>query len=175
MKGRNTKLTGQIGEFLVSAELGKLGLIATQFSGNVPRFDIVVADEQGRSLPIQVKCTNSNNWPTKADQWMDITIDHENQKQIFNRNITFSNNNLLYVFVAIERDESITDRFFILKKKDVQNIYSKNYCTWMKSINWKRPKNYQSMDCRFSIQDISHFENKWNTIFKELDKLNPIF
>jgi len=38
--GRNNKLTGQISEFLVCAELGKRGLIATPFAGNVPAFDV---------------------------------------------------------------------------------------------------------------------------------------
>lgn len=174
MKGRKNKLTGQIGEFLVSAELGKLGLIATPFSGNVPQFDIIVADEYDRSLPVQVKCTNSDNWPTKADQWMDITIDHDNKKQLYTGKITFNNNNLLYVFVVISREINGNDRFFILKKKNVQDIYITNYCTWMDSINWHRPRNYKSMDCRFSIKDISQYEDNWDIIFKELEQLSPI-
>jgi len=36
MSGLTNKLTGQIGEYLVCAKLGKLGLIATPFAGNVP-------------------------------------------------------------------------------------------------------------------------------------------
>ena len=39
--GLSTKLTGQIGEHLVTAELGRLGIIATPFSGNVPDIDIL--------------------------------------------------------------------------------------------------------------------------------------
>ena len=39
--GLSTKLTGQIGEHLVTAELGRLGIIATPFSGNVPEIDIL--------------------------------------------------------------------------------------------------------------------------------------
>lgn len=37
--GRQNKLTGQLAEHLVCAELGRRGLIATPFSGNVPTFD----------------------------------------------------------------------------------------------------------------------------------------
>ena len=40
-KGLNTKLAGQVGEFLACAELGKRGLIATSFTGNVPEFDLI--------------------------------------------------------------------------------------------------------------------------------------
>ncbi|MEY4947887.1 MAG: hypothetical protein RL698_98 [Pseudomonadota bacterium] len=49
--GRRNKLVGQIGEFLVCAELGRLGYVATPFSGNVPDFDIIAVDESGQSLP----------------------------------------------------------------------------------------------------------------------------
>ncbi len=44
MKGLSNKLAGQIGEFLVCAELGKRGIIATSFTGNVPEFDLIVAE-----------------------------------------------------------------------------------------------------------------------------------
>jgi hypothetical protein len=40
--GRNNLLTKQIGEYLVAAELGRKGLIAATFTGNVPDFDILV-------------------------------------------------------------------------------------------------------------------------------------
>ena len=55
--GRATKLTGQIGEYLVAAELARRGLIATTFTGNVPHYDIIASDERGRHLSVQVKCT----------------------------------------------------------------------------------------------------------------------
>ena len=44
--GRHTKLVGQTGEYLVAAELGRRGLIATTFKGNVPDFDIIASTEQ---------------------------------------------------------------------------------------------------------------------------------
>ena len=76
-KGINNKLAGQIGEFLVCAELGRRGLIATPFSGNVPAFDVLVADDFCRTLPIQVKASRSDNWQSDARDWMDITLDSE--------------------------------------------------------------------------------------------------
>ena len=56
-KGRDNRLAGQIGEYLVCAELGKRGLIATPFSGNVPAFDVLAADDLCRTVPIQVKAS----------------------------------------------------------------------------------------------------------------------
>ena len=51
--GLSNKLTGQIGEYMVCAELGRLGLIATSFTGNVSEFDLLVCDSGLKSLPIQ--------------------------------------------------------------------------------------------------------------------------
>ena len=81
LKGRNNKLTGQVGEFLVCAELGRRGLIATPFAGNVPAFDILAADELCRTVPIQVKASNSDNWPADARHWMDIEFDKDTKRQ----------------------------------------------------------------------------------------------
>jgi hypothetical protein len=54
--GLNSKLTGQICEHLVTAELGlgRRGIIATPFSGNVPDIDIL-AHANGITGHIQVK------------------------------------------------------------------------------------------------------------------------
>ena len=51
------KLTGQIGEHLVVAELGRRMIIATPFSGNVPDID-VIAYANKKSTHIQVKAIN---------------------------------------------------------------------------------------------------------------------
>ena len=80
-KGRDNKLAGQIGEYLVCAELGKRGLIATPFSGNVPAFDVLAADDLCRTVPIQVKASRNDNWPSDARDWMQISLDPETKAQ----------------------------------------------------------------------------------------------
>lgn len=50
--GRSNQLTRQIGEHLVAAELGRQGFIATPFAGNVPNFDLLVANELGVAIPV---------------------------------------------------------------------------------------------------------------------------
>ena len=64
--GRQNKLTGQAAEHLVCAELGRRGFIATPFAGNVPTFDVVAVDAACRAVPIQVKATRGDTWPTDA-------------------------------------------------------------------------------------------------------------
>ena len=168
--GRGNKLTSQIGEFLVCAELGRQGLIATPFAGNVPKFDLIVADNNCQTIPIQVKASNSNNWPSKATLWMQIEFDDANKKQIYHGPITIDDPDLIYVCVAIAQTQNQRDRFFILNRRELQQICIKNYCTCMNSRDWKRPRNYKSLDCRYSISDLVQYENRWSLIEKELKK-----
>ncbi|MFH0801393.1 MAG: hypothetical protein V2A78_03280 [bacterium] len=172
MSRLSNNCTCRIGEFLVCAELGRKGLIATPFSSNVPKFDIIVTDEHCRTLPIQVKASNSNkyNWQTKADQWMNIEIDDKEKSQIFKGKLKIEEPNLIFVCVAIKNKPENRDRFFILQKKDIQEICVKLYCNWMDEINWKRPKSYKSLDTRYQIEDIRKYEDNWDLVIQELNK-----
>jgi hypothetical protein len=173
--GRNNKLAGQIGEYLVCAELGRRDLIATPFSGNVPAFDILAADEFCRTVPIQVKACRRDNWPTDARTWMNISFDSENKKQNYLGRLQIKNPDLIYVFVVIapQDDKSLKDRFFILTKLQLQDICIKRYSNWMDGIGWKRPRSPESYDCRFWIADIEQHENKWELISERLATTNP--
>ena len=65
-------LAKQMAEHLVCVELGRRDFLATPFSGNVPNYDVLVADATGHALPIQVKASRSTKWPSNALIWMDI-------------------------------------------------------------------------------------------------------
>jgi hypothetical protein len=65
----------------VYTELGRLGLAATAFAGNIPTFDVLATDELCRTVPIQVKAANSDNWPSDARTWMQIDVDPDTQRQ----------------------------------------------------------------------------------------------
>ncbi len=167
--GRRNKLTGQIGEYLVCAELGKRGYIATSFTGNVPEFDLIVANDELKTIPIQVKTSRGDNWPTKANKWINIEIDDKGKMQIDNGNQAISNPGLIYVCVALAKpDTEEHDRFFILKKKDLQLICARSYRNFMDKINWKRPKNYKSLDNRYNVDDLNEFEDNWSLIERKL-------
>ena len=78
--GRSTKLVGQAGEYLVAAELSRRGLIATTFTGNVPHYDIIASDENGRHVSVQVKTTRSGSWQFgDMSIFCDITFDGKRQ------------------------------------------------------------------------------------------------
>lgn len=167
-KGRSNKLTGQIGEYLVCAELGKRGLIATPFAGNVPAFDILAADDLCRTLPLQVKASRSGNWPSDARIWMNISFDKETEAQENLGATTVQNPNLIYVCVAIAPPDEGEDRFFVLTKIQLQTICIQMYSDWMDKRDWKRPRNPESYDCRYRIPDIQSYENNWQLIENRL-------
>lgn len=169
--GLSNKLTGQIGEYLACAELGKRGYIATSFTGNVPEFDLIITNEKLRTIPAQVKTSRSTNWPTKADSWIDITIDDVTKKQIDNGDLKIDHPDLIYICIALNESlDGGKDRIFILTKKQLQNICTKNYRAWMDSCNWMRPKNYKSLDNRYQINDLLKYENNWKLIEKAINK-----
>ena len=78
--GRNNNLMRQIGEHLVCAELGRRGITATPFSGNVPTFDVLATNAKCCTVPIQVKASSSNNWRTDTRTWMNLNLDPENRR-----------------------------------------------------------------------------------------------
>ncbi len=161
-------MTGQIGEFLVCAELGRRGLIATPFAGNVPAFDILAADELCRTVPIQVKASSSDNWPANAQHWMNIKLEGKRQNYLGPEEI--SNPNLIYVCVAIApKDSDARDQFFVLTKSELQNAIIKGYSTWMDKRDWIRPRNPASYDARYWLKTIAEYENRWELIEQRLE------
>jgi hypothetical protein len=167
--GLSNKLTSQIGEYLCCAELGRHGLIATTFTGNVPDFDLLVCDSNLVTEPVQVKTSRSNSWPSKANFWLNIEIDDKNKQQINLGERDISNPTLIYICVVLGSDRS-GDRFFICQKKDIQTACITSYCRWMDSKDWKRPRNYRSLDNRYYMDDLLPFENNWKLITDRLQR-----
>ncbi|GMA16682.1 hypothetical protein E5F05_17170 [Deinococcus metallilatus] len=179
--GLSNKLTGQIGEFLVCAELGRqLDLVATPFAGNVPAFDLLVADEQCRSIPIQVKAARGLQWPSRADNWINLEV--VGDRQVDHGDRILDHPGLIYVYVAIApkheaqaQTEARRDRFFILTQQDVQSIMAPAYRAYMedRKTPWQRPRNPASFDARLDAQQLKKFENNWNLIRQQLEAQNP--
>jgi Holliday junction resolvase-like predicted endonuclease len=103
--GLSNKLTGQIGEFLACAELGRRGFVATSFTGNVPEYDLLVCDDKLNTLPIQVKTSRSNTWPSKANQWLEIEIDEDSKRQINKGKKKIDNPDLIYISIVLGNDK----------------------------------------------------------------------
>lgn len=170
--GLNNKLTGQVGEYLVCAELGRRGLIATPFAGNVPTFDVLATDAKCRTVPIQVKCSNSDTFPSDARKWMDIVFNAETGEQKYQCGLTIDNPDLIYVCVVIAPPRGL-DRFFVLKKFDLQQVCIDAYTKWMEPHDWIRPKNRESYHNVYSTIGLQPFEDNWQLITERLKASSP--
>ena len=74
----NTQLAGQIGESLAVAELGRRGIVATTFAGNVPDIDLL-AYRNGRTIALQVKSVRTGSISFDAKRFMTIEFDGDMQ------------------------------------------------------------------------------------------------
>ena len=171
--GLSNKLAKQIGEHLVCAELGRRQLIATPFSGNVPAFDILAADDLCRTVPIQVKASRSDSWFSDARKWMQMSFDPKTKAQKNLGPIQIPNPHPIYVCVAIAPPDGSKDRFFILTKVQLQEVCIRGYSAWMNKHEWKRPKKPESYDCRYYISGLQPSEDNWHLISDRLATSDP--
>lgn len=162
--GRSIQLNKQIGEYLVACELARRGLLIATFSGNVPDFDIVAADTEGSSIPIQVKTIRGGSWQFSADKFMEIRF--EGKKQVPGKKLEPRIPHLLCVMVLAT--EYGKDRFFIIEWEELRDIAVERYCSWLMAKDGIRPKNHKSLHCSVLPQHLAKFENNWQRITAKL-------
>ncbi|MBM9615294.1 hypothetical protein JWJ90_13500 [Desulfobulbus rhabdoformis] len=156
--GRGTKLTGSIGEFLVSAELCRRGLLATPFSGNVPHYDIIASDEFGGHMVIQVKAINKINWQFNARKFVEIAMDGD--RQILGTPVEEPCPCLYCVFVALG-ESCAEDRYFVFSWEELRSLIIDHYREYLEKHGGVRPKAPASTHCSVSIAELESFENQW--------------
>lgn len=161
--GRSNKLVGQVGEFLVCAELGRRGLIATPFAGNVPAFDIIATDGELNSVPIQVKTSNGSSWPFRAKPLLQIECDASTGQQRILGIRDTANPNLIYVFVCLGHSGQ-KDRFFIMKKAEMLARLERHYQAYLDKHGGRRPKKPESMHATLEVAEMESFEDNWELI-----------
>ncbi len=153
--GRSMQLTKQIGEHLVAAELGRRGYVATPFSGNVPLFDLLAADENGNSIPLQVKAINGkpgNTWQF-SDVRKFLKVEVIRKTQYVRGRTPLVNPHLVCIFVVLDPDEKTRrDRFFIFRLRDLQRHFSRTY------RGGRRPRNPNAMHCGISPTDLKAYK-----------------
>lgn len=135
--GRSTQLTRQIGEHLVAAELGRMGIIATPFSGNVPQFDLLASTQSGKAFPVQVKAINGPSWQFNAASYLDIAI--KDGCQTVRGPRLDIDRTIICVLVLLRA--AGTDTFYTLTVADLQDLLTQQYKGGV------RPKNPESTHC----------------------------
>ena len=164
-KNFNSKLSGQIGESLVVAELGRRGIIATAFAGNVPEIDILAFRDK-KSIPIQVKALKEGSLRTKADNYLKIDFDGSTQtilgkKEDINRDLTF-------IIVKIG-DQLGEDVFYICDQGIIQDLVLQEHSSFLEKHGGIRPKKPSSFDCSVHLKDLENFTDKWELVENRLD------
>jgi hypothetical protein len=163
--GRKNKLTGQIGEYLVAAELARQGLIATTFTGNVPHYDIVASDAEGRHVSVQVKTSNSSSWQFGIDKFCKITF--RGDRQVVGSPIPPPVRRLVVVFVRLGADRS-ADRFFVCTWVRLRGILVRGHSNWLKRHGGRRPQNPKSLHTGLDAASLDRFEDSWATVRRYL-------
>ena len=163
--GRSNQLTGHIGEHLVAAELGRRGLFATPFAGNVPDYDLLVVDERGRAVPVQVKTISKGDWQFKKNQFINIEI--KRNVQYKKGKVRLRDPSLLCVFVRLRGGDRNEDEFYIFHVCELQNLIYRQ-CAARK----RRPRNPLSMHCRVKPSDIKPHADRWQVLYAALRQRN---
>ena len=168
-KNYSTHLTKQIGENLLVAKLGELGIVASILTGNVPDIDILAYHPDGKSFPIQVKTQRKGSVSvTNAERFIKISFDETTnppkivQKVLGTQKI---NKDLIYVIIFC-RKELESAKFYICTQGDIQEIVDKNYRAHLDKVGSVRPRNPHSTHCSYKENDLLIFEDNWDLILE---------
>jgi len=164
-RGKRTKLTGQVGEHLVSAMLGMKGYYATPYAGNVPGFDLSVVNASTlESFPVQVKTsTGGAILQSTITKWAEINIDKKTGKQKYLRPKVLDHPDMIWIFVQLSEDLN-NCLYIICQAKDIQKAVINGYRKWMCKHNWIRPRNPFSKHCALLEKDLSNYIDNWELL-----------
>jgi Holliday junction resolvase-like predicted endonuclease len=163
--GRQTKLAGQTGEYIVAAELSRRGLIATTFTGNVPHYDIIASDEKGKHVSVQVKSARVGSWQFgDISQFVKITF--RGKRQVVGRAKRSPVRGLICVMVRLGKYGE--DKFYVLPWVKLRDMLVKNHKRFLGRVKGVRPRRWDSLHCAIAEKSFALFENRWDYIEKGL-------
>ncbi len=174
--GFSNKVIGQTGEFAVCVQLGKMNLVATPFAGNLPHFDIVASNAELKVIPIQVKTTLANSsWMAgDARDWLEIELCPNSGRQTIIGLKPITHTELLTVYVWLSNKPGSSDRFFVLRKGDVQLAVQRCYGDWLSKHDGIRPKKQDSFHLTIPMSELVEYENNWSLIRDCLNSKKPV-
>lgn len=161
----SNKLTGQVGEHLVSAVLGTLGYYASPYSGNVPGFDVTaVHSETLKSFPVQVKASTKGAMvQSTIDKWCNHSVDEDN-RQTIGALKPLKHPSLVWVLVRLSDSGINRTRFFICTERDIQQKIVVRYSAFMEKHDYRRPGGGASPQAILNIKDVGEFEDNWKIL-----------
>jgi hypothetical protein len=168
--GRDTKLTGATGEYLVAAELCRQGFVAAPFAGNVPHYDVIASDPHGRHLAVQVKTIRGSSWQFDIRSFLNVELD--GQRQVLGRVKREPYPRLACVLVALKNSERDgADRFFVLPWRRLRAITVRGYRRYLAKHGQVRPRSPGSFHTAVNISEVAAFEQRWELICRRVRRL----
>lgn len=152
--GASNQLTRQIGEHLVTAELGRRGIIATPFAGNVPNIDIL-AFANGVAVPIQVKAIRGDSWQFDIRTFLSVTESDKGQR-VLGLNMALDRK-IFCVFVALG-SSAAEDEFYLFRLGWLQDYFKRTF------RGRKPPKNIRSFHCAIWKRDVKKHLGQWRVV-----------
>lgn len=161
---------GNLGMFLVCAELSKRNLIAMPTSRNTKGYDIVVLNpETNVALGIQVKCTDRKEFPVLTSHWKDYVQRIEGA--------------ILSDFVFVDISDSHKPNFFILSEKETKNLLKAVFDEYLQKyqqrchLTWEQMLEKEEREKRkpdlwvIRLSHVEGYQDKWDTITNSLKGL----
>lgn len=163
--GIENKLTGQIGEHIVSAKLGTLGYYASPYSGNVPGFDVTaVHSETLHSFPIQVKTSTKGALiQSTIDKWCEHSLD-KNNFQLLGKLKPLKHPEMIWIIVRLGMQGIEGARFFVCTETQIQKKIVERYSAFMKRHEYRRPGGGGSTQAILNLNDLVDYENNWSIL-----------
>ena len=153
----------QVGEYLVAAELSRIGFMSTPFAGNVPHLDILATNESGRIIAVQVKAIRGRSWQFDIRKFGKVRLD--GKRQIVEDVQPEPYKGLWCVMVALGEGGS-QDQFYVLRWKKLRDIIVHNHKAYLRKHGGVRPKRPDSYHMALKTQDLEPYRGKWDQIRK---------
>lgn len=160
MRDFKTYLAGQLGEFLVAAELSRRGIVAVLPSVNMPEYDIF-AFRGEKTIPLQVKTVRSTTLQIKITDYLEI--DFDGPKQIIRGLRPIQSPDRIMVVVFAGQDIR-SDRIYILRYSDLQQIAHAEHASYLAKHAGVRPRNPRSLHCGLRESLLHGFRDNWDLI-----------
>ena len=166
MTARNfsNQLSGQIGEALVVAELGRMGIVATAFAGNVPDIDIL-AYKDGKSTAVQVKAWKTGSVSFDARRF--LNIEFEGDRQLVKGIHPYLGRLPIYVFVRIGKNKTL-DEFYVVDQLSLAGVVNEGYLAFLDLHGGIRPRNPSTTHNSVTVSQLQPFRDNWDILLAEL-------
>ncbi len=164
VKNYSRFLTGQMGESLVVAELGRGNIVATAFSGNLPVADILAMYDRN-TIRLQVKAMRKETATIGLGNL--LSIEQCGPKQFVTKVDPLDDPDLIYVYVYLG-DCLANVRFYILTMRDLQDLTFKGYTEYLALNGGERPRNKESKHASIATKNLETFHDNWKLITDRL-------